>query len=341
MKTQIERAARFEEAVKTLSPKIRAMLMAVPTEIRARTQEIRLRTNSPLSINTGKETYFIQNKNMLFKTPLMGVDCLSREDIEECFLGLCEYSVYSHQEDIKNGFITIKGGHRAGICGTAVTAEGKVVGVRNVSSINLRIARQINGAAEAICKEVFFNGLSGLLIAGAPSSGKTTILRDMARQLSGGCLGEPLRVAVVDERGELAGVYRGSSANNLGYCCDILNGYPKSEGIMQAVRSLSPDVILCDEIGSKEDIEAIEMGVNSGVSFIASIHAASLKELARKIQIKRLLETGAFPKIVLLGGRDNPGEINKILTEGDGDAQSLWFSLNSGGNNFDGSGGAA
>lgn len=339
---KLEMANRFDEAVAGLGKKMQSLLSPISQELKSQVQEIRLRVNSPISLCTSKDILFLQSGQAILKMPVMGMKCLTREDIEECFLNLCDYSVYAHQEDIKNGFITIKGGHRAGICGTAVISNGQVSSIRNVSSINLRVARQIHGASKGICKEVFADGICSTLIAGAPSSGKTTVLRDIARQLSTGSVKEKImRVAIVDERGEIGGVYRGGIQNDLGYCCDVLNGYPKAEGIMHAIRVLSPDVVICDEVGDARDIEAIEMGVNSGVQFLVSVHAFSVKDLARKVQVKRLLSTGVFKKIVLLENREVPGKIRQIITEGENDDENLWCALNSAVNNHDGNGGAA
>jgi stage III sporulation protein AA len=230
---------------------------------------------------------------------------------------MCSYSLHSHQEEMRNGYITLMGGHRAGIGGTAVLAEGRVASVRDVTSLNLRVARDIRGAADVIVKQVFSGGVCGLLIAGAPASGKTTVLRDLARQLSGGKTGHYLKVAVVDERCELGAVYDGVPQNDLGPCCDLLSGYPKAEGIFTAVRTLSPRVIVCDEIGGEEEASGMLDGLNCGVKIIATAHASSLEELLRRRQIARLLDSGVFDKIVRLGAAESPGEIVEVVEVGE------------------------
>ena len=191
--------------------------------------------------------------------------------------------------------MTIRGGHRAGICGTAVYKDHALTNIRDVSSVNIRVARQVDGAADQLLKNLGTN-FKGLLLCGAPACGKTTVLRDLARQLTDN---SQKKVCVIDERGELAGTYAGVCQNNLGQS-DILNGYTKGEGIMQALRCLSPDVIICDEAGGREDVQAIAQGVNAGVSIVASIHAATPQELLARSQGK------------IFKGRQQPGEIKEI-----------------------------
>lgn len=242
------------------------------------------------------------------------------EELQTSFHALCGYSVYSHQPEIKSGFVTALGGHRVGICGTAVRDGRDMTGIRDLSSMNIRVARQVAGAADELLHKL--ESLSGgLLLAGAPSSGKTTILRDLARQLSLGQTCEMKKVVVVDERGELAGTCGGIPQNDLGLC-DVLDGYAKGEGILQAVRCLSPDFIICDEVGGLEDIAAIEEGLNAGVSMVASIHAGSMPELMRRSQYRRLLATGAFRWVALLQTRASPGKLQGIYQVGDLDVKA-------------------
>lgn len=312
---------RYREALSCLCPKIAEALARIPDSVKDKAQEIRLRTGCPLTICAQNETWFLKRNGSLSRLPAgESLFIAEREDLEESFRGICGYSVYSHQNEIKNGYITLRGGHRAGICGTAVCTEGEVSGIRDISSINLRIARQIDGAAASVFKALGGAPLGGVLLAGPPASGKTTILRDLAKNLSYGALGAFYKVAVIDERGELSGSYAGISRNNLGLC-DILNGYPKEEGILQAVRCLSPDYIVCDEAGSMKEICSIEEGVNAGVRLIASIHAGSEEELVRRKQVRRLLQTGAFQHIVLLGDRSSPGRIQRVYKEGELDVK--------------------
>lgn len=304
---------RFNEAVAELDEELSKKLLTIPDDIKASTQEIRLRANRPVMLGCGSENFFLTKSGTITAIYREGMLVISKEELQRCISSLCEYSVHTFSSEIANGFITLRGGHRAGLCGTAVQSGGKITSVRDISSVNLRISRQIFGAADRLIEEMQQKEMRGLLLVGAPSCGKTTVLRDLARQLSSGRMGQYMRVAVVDERCEIAGVYRGIPNNELGPCCDCLDGYPKAEGIMHALRSLSPDIIICDELGTLEEISAISEGLNSGVTFIASLHAAGLDDLLKRRQAVDLIHTGAFSHIATMDGRHNPGKIMEIV----------------------------
>lgn len=218
----------------------------------------------------------------------------SEKDIADCFAELCRYSVHSFSREIAEGFITLDGGHRVGICGTAVMSGGAVASVKDISSLNIRIAHEVKGCAEELYDRFFSGGLRSLLLAGKPMSGKTTVLRDLSR-----IIGNERRVALIDSRNELSATVRGLPTLDVGENTDVLCGYSKSEGIMTALRSLSPDVIICDEIGN--DFEAVEQCLFCGVKIIAAAHAGSLDELSRRRGTDRLLPL--FDCAAVIGGR--------------------------------------
>ena len=286
----------FNSAVLYLNEKFRSKAENINNEIRLAAQEIRLRVNKSPAIVCPNKTYFLAHDGTLSlkETPFFVVPT----DIQETIKIICSYSIYSYQSQIKNGFITLRGGHRAGICGTAVINGGEITNIRDISSINIRIAKEIKGCSDKILKKITYNP-KGTLIAGPPSSGKTTILRDLARNLSLVQNGPVKKIAIIDERGEIAAVYNGIPQVDIGLC-DVLNGYPKGEGILQAVRVLSPNIVICDEMGNISEINAIEEGLNSGAEIIASVHCGDKKDLFNKPQIKRLLATKAFSNIILL-----------------------------------------
>lgn len=307
---------RFDDAVGRLGFMGR-YFTALPGEIRARAQEVRLRVGRPASVSLPENDFFVTKTGAVTSDPADETLLVpQKREIEEVFRLLCSSSVYSHQQEIKNGYLVLRGGHRAGICGTAVLQDGRVENLRDISSIALRVAREVKGAADDVLRAVVRGGqISGTLIFGPPGCGKTTVLRDLARQLSYGApLERRARVAVVDERGEIAATCLGEPQNDLGPCCDVLNGYPKGEGILQAVRALAPDVVLCDEIGGADDARAVQETLNAGVAVIATAHAGSMEELAARPQIAAMIQSLAFRSAVLLKDRRTPGAVRSVYT---------------------------
>ena len=313
MRQDEQNAASFRQAAQALCPRIADLLLALPVSMQAQVMEIRLRAEQPVSVWESRGTWFMTPGGPGL-SPAHAV-CARREDLQECFRRLCSHSVYSHEEQIRQGFLTLPGGHRAGLAGSAVCRGGAVVGMRDISGINIRIARQLPGSADTLFQTLgTLEG--GLLLAGPPACGKTTLLRDIARQLSAGLRGPVRKVAVVDERGEIAGAFHGVLGSDLGPCCDVLDGFPKAAGMMQAVRVLSPEYLLCDELGGMQEAAALLESVNAGVHVIASLHAGSLSECNTRPQARALLESGAFQTIVLLE-QGRPGRIAQFIKAGD------------------------
>ncbi len=311
--TSLNNEGRFIFAIRSLSQNIYKRLLPLLPKFCDTAQEIRLRVNRPVAIVCPDTTYFLTEQGGLTNTVIEGAMLtVSRGDLTDTFHNICNYSVYSKQGEIVNGFISMQGGHRAGICGTAVCEDGKVINIRDISSINIRIAREHKECSREIINSLD-NDFNGVLICGAPCTGKTTLLRDMARILS---TEYGKRISVIDERGELAGTSSGILQNDIGLC-DVFDLYDKPCGIIQAIRSMSPDIIVCDEIGTQKDIEAVEYSVNSGVSFIAAVHCSSPEEIKRKANIRRLIECGGFKTLVFLDKRAFIGRVNSIVKVGD------------------------
>ena len=301
----------FISAAQVLCDELRETVLKIPESRRCSIQEIRIRAGRPLCFTDGTASLFADSSGRILYSMSENTAAVTARQLNDTFRRLCSYSVYSCQNELNNGYITIKGGHRAGVCGTAVLENGSISTVTDISSINIRIARQVKGAADELIKNLCpLRG--GVIIAGVPSSGKTTLLRDLARSLSLGIGCRMTRTSVIDERGELSGTYSGKCYNDLGLC-DVFNGYPKGEGIMQALRAMSPQVIICDELGSEEDCRLAEQGFNAGAAMVATMHASSYKELLQRKQAQMLIATGAFKTAVILSSSDRPCEISRII----------------------------
>lgn len=227
----------------------------------------------------------------------------TKDQIESTFRKACGSSAYTHRHEIRSGFLTLPGGHRVGILGTAVVGEsGRVEGMRDIYGLSFRIAREFSVDTEELCSRIFQEGRpKNLLIAGPPCSGKTTFLRALAKRLS-----KEVQVAVVDEREELFPLLRDVPVG-----CDVLRAYPKAVGILQALRTLSPQIIVCDEVGTAEEVLAMRDGLRSGVSLLVSAHAYSSSEIMARPPIRELILGGGIDLVAFLDP-NNMGVVSSI-----------------------------
>lgn len=295
----------YEKVVSHLG-RFTPILLKVPEDVRKRVFDIRISIGKPVMLCCGEDILFVRNDGAVIRYFSPENTRVSPEDISEIFLRLCGYSVYSHADEIRNGFVSADRCLRVGIGGTAVLDKGEIKTVRDVTSLSIRIPREMEGCADSLL-HAGVNLRRGLLIAGAPSSGKTTLLRDIARVI--GTTGH--RTVVLDERFELL-----SDGFDLGTCTDVLQGYPKRDGLSHAIRCLSPEYIICDELG-EGDIPAIQAAAFSGVTLIASIHAGSAMELKNRPICRKILESGAFQTVALLRGKRSPTETERIYLAGE------------------------
>lgn len=249
-------------------------------------EEIRLRSNKPLMLKIGQETRAMDY-------------IVKQNEVLQAFERICENSVYTYTRQICDGYITIKGGNRVGIVGSAVLDNGRVININYISSLNFRIARQQIGCSNFIIKDIIdeqTGDVYNTLIVSPPGCGKTTMLRDIVRNISN----KGKTVGVVDERGEIAAMYKGIPQNDIGNRTDVVDNMPKPEAMRILVRSMCPDVIACDEIGSVEDINAIDYAMCSGVKGIFSAHGKDIDEINRNYELSKLLNKHVFERIILL-----------------------------------------
>lgn len=290
------------------------------------TKEIEANIQSILKnkdINKLEEIRIRVNKNIILKfnnEEVISNYVVNAEEILEILQAICEKSIYSYQKQICNGYITIKGGHRIGITGNCVIEKNKVVNINYISSLNFRIAKEVLGCSNKFLKYIINmeeKSVYNTLIVSPPGVGKTTVLRDLIRNISNGVKNynfEGLNVGLVDERGEIAGIYKGQAENDIGLRTDVLDNIPKSIGMRMLIRSMAPKVISADEIGSDEDIAAINTAICSGIKGIFTAHGISLEQISLNPAIKSLINSHLFERIIFLKPKGKRGEIEKVYS---------------------------
>lgn len=288
---------------KYLPKKIRKIMYFIPSE---GLEEIRLRQGLPIALYYRDRCCYITSKGQL-SVSYTGCLIATKADLIEGMELISEASVYALEDEIKNGYITIDGGHRVGICGSAVLKEGKITNINHISGLNYRVAKEIIGAAKKIMPYIYDSEkIRNTLIISPPQCGKTTLLRDVARSLSA----SGKKVSVIDERNEISALNNGYQGYDLGVSCDVLGGASKSEGALLMLRSMSPDVIITDELGADEEGKVLSRIANSGVHLISTIHAKNRSELEKRTEIAGMCPF--FSCFVTLSRRNGAGTVEEI-----------------------------
>lgn len=265
-------------------------------------EEIRIRIHRPLEVIVSGRSYICPHVVQIEE----GIELLNK---------LSQYSLYTIEEELKKGYITIQGGHRVGLAGKVITEDGKVKAIRHITSFNIRMARQQIGIADPLLPYLYDGRWLNTVIIGAPQTGKTTLLRDIARMISIGIKERHIpskKVGIVDERSEIAGCVKGIPQFTFGYRVDVLDACPKAEGMMMMIRSMSPDVLVVDEIGSEADCTAILEAVHAGVGLFMTAHGRHLDDMMKRPSLRPIIEQAVFERFVELTNIGRPGTIQTI-----------------------------
>lgn len=312
MKMRIKNTLRT--AIEVLPSDVKRSINMLPENVQFEIREILLRVGKPVLLTCNGNVLYLRNYGRVGELPSPDSIVMSDDMMKRTFMNMCDDSVYSYMDNISSGFLTLPGGSRVGVCGRFVSTVPGKKSVRDISSLSIRIARDYVGIADDLMFLYKKQGIGNTVIVGPPCSGKTTFLRDLCRELSSGDAENNCKVSLIDERSEISGAISGKAFFDVGVNTDVYLNYSKSEAIVMSVRTMSPDVIVFDEIGTEQEVLAVREGMNSGVSFIFSLHAKTETELLRKEQYKLLCKFADIRYLVFLK-RENPGKIDRILVK--------------------------
>lgn len=276
-----------------LTPEIKTSVLANHLLINYIT-EIRIRLNKPVIVYIADEPHFIGSSGEYLSMP--AADCLriSDNEFEAIINNLCNNSFHINIETLKKGYIITKAGIRIGVCSKAVYNQGELISIKDITSINIRIPHEYKNCARSVLNEIYSDSLPSIIVAAMPSMGKTTFLRDFARLISSGYNGRFSKVSIIDERSEIAGDF------DVGINTDVISNFPKAKGIEMAIRTMSPDIIICDEIGTVEELDKIKFGFSSGVRFAVSVHTDSAGSVQKDSILYNLIKCGCFDYLIIL-----------------------------------------
>ena len=290
-----------------LAPSLRPAFEGMPAEIWDNLEEIRMGAGRPVTLYAAQGSWFLSKNGQVSITP-DGARYCGKSEIDETLQLAAQNSIYAVSDKLKYGYLTIPGGHRMGLTGTAVQKDGEIVHIKDISALNLRIAHAVYGAADPVLPYIVRDGIiCSAMIIGPPQSGKTTLLRDLARRLGDGYA----KIGLIDERGEIAAMHAGIPQHEVGLRTDVLDFCPKDIGMPLLVRSMSPDVIITDEIGLDADAYALMQALGCGVSVIASAHGFGVEDVLQRAFFQECLRR--FDIVIVLSRQNGTGNIAQVL----------------------------
>lgn len=304
---------KIQPVLQSLPDNIRKTICGIPFTILKDLEEIRIRENRPLMVYSHGKDYFLREDGEPTVNPANAYYVTSR-DTQRILQLMADFSLYAIEEEIRNGYITLKGGYRVGLAGKGVVDGGKLKTLKYINSFNIRITREIPGVADKVLPFIIKDGnVLHTLILSPPQMGKTTLIRDIVRQISDGFPGfNGKKVGIVDERSEIAGCYQGIPQNYVGIRTDVLDACPKAIGIIMLIRSMSPQVIATDEIGREEDVSAIEDALNAGIKIITTAHSNDIQDAKRRPILSSILDKNIFERILVLGNSLGTGTLEGV-----------------------------
>lgn len=277
-------------------------------------QEIRLRVGRPVVVHMNGRERFLTDEGE-FTGNSAQAHCPEEAELSEMLDHICHYSPYAFEEELRRGFVTVAGGHRVGVAGQAVLeADGSIRTLKNISFLNIRVSHEKKGAADRVLPDIYRNGYpKNTLIISPPGCGKTTLLRDLIRKISdGNSLGKGLTVGVVDERSELAGSFQGIPQNDMGMRTDVLDGCPKEKGMLLLLRSMSPQVIAIDELGSEGELKALGQAAACGCRILATVHGENRRDVERRFGLEPAFWDRMFEFFIILGRAEGRCVVRQI-----------------------------